>query len=104
MLKTQKESYLRNRQSNRRKPKNTSQAHQSEVFSNPPPVLIQVGENEAYFSDSARLADRLAQANVDVRLQKWPRVFHVWQAWSPLLPQAREAVASAAEFIKRQLA
>ncbi|WP_187293552.1 alpha/beta hydrolase, partial [Komagataeibacter europaeus] len=69
-----------------------------------PPVLIQVGENEAYFSDSARLADRLAQANVDVRLQKWPRVFHVWQAWSPLLPQAREAVASAGEFIKRQLA
>ncbi|MHC1481377.1 alpha/beta hydrolase [Frateuria aurantia] len=66
-----------------------------------PPLLIQVGDEEAYRDDATGLARRAADYEVKVQLQTWPHVFHVWQAWTPQLPEAREAVAKAAVFLKQ---
>lgn len=59
------------------------------------PVLIQTGSEEALLSDSITLADVLAQARVDVRLEVWPEMIHVFHAWGAALQAARRAIAVA---------
>ena len=66
-----------------------------------PPLLIQVGDEEAYRDDATGLARRAADFEIKVELQTWPHVFHVWQAWTPQLPEAREAMAKAAHFLQQ---
>lgn len=44
-----------------------------------PPVYIQVGENEILLSDSTRLHKALIEANVSVKLDQFPGMWHVFQ-------------------------
>jgi acetyl esterase/lipase len=68
-----------------------------------PPMLIQVGSDEILLSDSTRLAQRAQAAGVPVTLQEWPGMWHVFQAWSPYLPEANQAVQEIGRFIRRSL-
>jgi len=67
-----------------------------------PPLLIQVGEHEIIRDDSVRVAGRAKAAGVDVTLEIWEGLFHVFQSHEPLLPEAREAVAHIGEFVRRR--
>jgi epsilon-lactone hydrolase len=69
-----------------------------------PPLLIQVGTAELLLDDALRLAERARAAGVDVDLQVYPELFHVWQAFAGALPEADEALARAGAFVKRRLA
>ena len=69
-----------------------------------PPVLIQVGEEEWLCRDAVRFAERARAAGVDVTLQVWPAMWHVWHLLVPLLPEARQAVDAIAAFTRRQVA
>ena len=62
-----------------------------------PPVYIQVGENEVLLDDSVMLYRKLLHANVSVRLDRFPGMWHVFQM-SPF-KTAYEAMDQAAEFI-----
>ncbi len=62
-----------------------------------PPVYIQVGENEVLLDDSVMLYRRLLHANVSVRLDRFPGMWHVFQM-SPF-KTAYEAMDKNAEFI-----
>jgi acetyl esterase/lipase len=64
-----------------------------------PPLLIQAGGDEILRDDAVRLQAKLAAAGVDVTLEIGEGMFHVWQAFGPWLPQARDAIARAAAFI-----
>ena len=64
-----------------------------------PPLLIQVGSDERLLSDSTRLAERARLAGVDVTLEVWPNMPHVWQIAARMLPEARQAVDKIGEFI-----
>lgn len=44
-----------------------------------PPVYIQVGENEVLLDDSVMLYRKLLHANVSVRLDRFPGMWHVFQ-------------------------
>jgi len=57
-----------------------------------PPILIQVGEHEVIRDDSVRVARRARAGGVDVTLEIWEGMFHVFQSHEPLLPEAREAI------------
>jgi acetyl esterase/lipase len=59
------------------------------------PVLIQTGSEEALLSDSVALADVLGQARVEVRLEIWPEMIHVFHAWGAVLQAARRAIGLA---------
>lgn len=59
------------------------------------PVLIQTGSEEALLSDSVALADVLGQARVEVRLEMWPEMIHVFHAWGAVLQAARRAIGLA---------
>jgi acetyl esterase/lipase len=65
-----------------------------------PPLLIQVGSDEALLSDSTSFAERARAVGVDVTLEVWPRMQHVWQFTASFVPEARQAIDKIGEFIK----
>ena len=68
-------------------------------FDAPPPVFIQVGQGEILRDDSRRMAEVLRQAGGHVTLQEWPNCPHVWHMMDNRLPEARQALRQAADFI-----
>lgn len=68
------------------------------------PVLIQTGSEEALLSDSITMADVLAHARVEVRLEVWPEMIHVFHAWSGGLQAARRAIRLAAAWMEERWA
>lgn len=64
-----------------------------------PPTLIQVGDAETLLDDSTRLAERMKAAGVEVELEVWDRMIHVWQIFAPILSEGREAIAKAGAFV-----
>jgi epsilon-lactone hydrolase len=57
-----------------------------------PPILIQVGDAEVILDDSTRFAAKARAAGVDVTLEVWPEMPHVWQAFAGLLPESDQAI------------
>jgi acetyl esterase/lipase len=64
------------------------------------PVLIQTGSEETLLSDSLTMADVLAHARVEVRLEVWPEMIHVFHAWGGALQAARRAIRLAGEWME----
>ena len=62
-----------------------------------PPTMIQVGEKEILYSDSARLQQNLIQAGVPCVLECWPDMWHVFQMFP--LKQSGEAMEKLAAFL-----
>ena len=58
-----------------------------------PPLLLHVSDAEILLDDSVRLADRARAAGVDVTLEVWDDMPHVWHVFAGLLPEADEAMA-----------
>ena len=68
-----------------------------------PPLLIQVGEHEMLRDDSVRVAKKARSDGIPVKLEVWPGMFHVFQSHEPLLPEGREAIDHAADFMRSSL-
>ena len=66
------------------------------------PVLIQVGEDEILRNDSLRFADKAKAAGVDVRLQRYPDLWHVFQAHAGMLKAADFALAEVVSFLRER--
>ncbi|MGE0667375.1 MAG: alpha/beta hydrolase [Sphingomonadales bacterium] len=65
-----------------------------------PPMLIQVGENETLLDDSRRVAEAAKAAGVDVTLECWPDVIHVWHALGHGVPEASQGINRIGEYIR----
>lgn len=68
-----------------------------------PPLLLQASEAEILLDDARRLADKARTAGVEVTMTTWRGVPHVWQLWTPYLPEAVDALAQAAAWIRLRL-
>lgn len=68
-----------------------------------PPMLIQVGTEEILLDDATRFAQRAEEAGVDVTLEVWEGMLHVWQVFSPILPEAREALAVIGKYVEARM-
>ncbi len=68
-----------------------------------PPLLIHVGDNEVLLDDAVRFGDRAKAAGVTVNTVVWPGMFHVFQTFSPILPEARQAIKQIARFIRSRV-
>ncbi len=66
-----------------------------------PPLLIQVGTRELLLDDAKRVAERARAANVDVELETWEGLIHVWQLFGPNIPEAEQAVEKIGEFVRK---
>ncbi len=73
-------------------------------YSGIPPLLIQVGEHEIIRDDSFQTAAKARADGVDVQLEVWPGMFHVFQSHEPLLPEGVEAVEHIASFMRSCMA
>jgi len=64
-----------------------------------PPLLIHVGTAETLLDDATRLAERAGCAGVDVVLEAWEDMIHVWHIFASILPEGQQAVDRVGEFI-----
>jgi acetyl esterase/lipase len=67
-----------------------------------PPMLIHVGEDEILRDDAIRIASLAKSVDVEVRLEIFPRMWHVWQI-NLTLPQAIQSLDDIAQFLKVHL-
>jgi acetyl esterase/lipase len=65
-----------------------------------PPLLIQVGTAECLFDDARRLADRARAAGVDVTLEPWDDMIHMWHMFAAILPEGQQVIDRIGEFIR----
>ncbi len=68
-----------------------------------PPLLVHAGEDELLRDDVIRIEKLARAAGVDVRVEVYPRMWHVWQLFLEL-PQARQSLSDIAQFLVSQLA
>lgn len=66
-----------------------------------PPLLVQVGTSEVLLDDSTRLAERAKSAGVDVSLEPWDEMIHVFQFLALLLPEGQQAIDRIGEFVRQ---
>ncbi len=66
-----------------------------------PPMLLHAGGVEVLLGQVERLARRAEAAGVEVELQVYPHMVHVWHAFHQVFPEAGRAVREIGEFIKR---
>jgi epsilon-lactone hydrolase len=67
-----------------------------------PPLLIHAGDDELLKQDAVRAEQLAAAAGVDVRLDIYPRMWHVWQIFLSV-PQAIHSLDDIARFLQSQL-
>src|ERR671930_750563 len=65
-----------------------------------PPLLIQVGTAEVLLDDATRIAERARAAGVEVSLEVWDDMIHVWQLFAPILAEGQQAIKRIGAFIR----
>jgi len=78
----------------------------SPVFANVaglPPTLIQVGDDEILLSDSTRFAEKMRDAGLDVDIEIWPNMWHVFQLFIGKMPESRRAIRRIGVYLKSRM-
>ena len=65
------------------------------------PLLIHVGSDEILLDDSTRLAERAKSAGVDVTLNIYDQMWHVFHLTARLMPEAKNAIKELGSFIRK---
>jgi acetyl esterase/lipase len=68
-----------------------------------PPLLIQVGTAETLLDDSLRFAEKARAQGVEVILEPWEDMIHVWQAFAALLPEGQQAIERIGAFLRERI-
>lgn len=69
-------------------------------LANLPPTLIQASDSEMLLDNARRYTAKAKAAGSLVELHTWPGMVHVWQIFTPMLPEAEEAFADIEVFIR----
>ena len=69
-----------------------------------PPLLIHMGDHEILLSDATRLAEKAEAAGVEVTLDVWPDMWHVWHFSAAELPEGQQAIDKIGAFVQQKLA
>lgn len=65
-----------------------------------PPLSIHVGTCEILLDDARRLAERARQDGVSVDLFECEGMFHVYQFFSPIVPESKESIQRIGKFFR----
>jgi acetyl esterase/lipase len=68
-----------------------------------PPLLVHVGEAEVLLDDAVLLAESGRRDGVDVTLEAWPDMVHVWHVFAGRVPESTAAVDRIGEFLRARL-
>lgn len=69
-----------------------------------PPLLVQVGSDEVLLDDSLDFDRHARAADVDITLEVWSEMVHVFQAYHMLLPDGAAALARTGRYLTRHWA
>jgi epsilon-lactone hydrolase len=67
-----------------------------------PPLLIHVGDAETLLDDATRLAERAKAAGVEVTLEIWEEMIHVWHLFAAMLPEGQQAIEHIGTYIRQR--
>jgi len=67
------------------------------------PIYVQVGGDETLLNDATRLATKAAAAGVEVRLDAFPEMQHVFQMAAGNVPESDDAVARIGQWLRPKL-
>ena len=68
-----------------------------------PPLLVQVGSEEVLLDDARGLGARARTAGVEVTVEEWPAMVHVWHWFLPMLDEAERAVGVIGDFVRARI-
>jgi acetyl esterase/lipase len=66
-----------------------------------PPLLVQVGGAEVLLDDALGLGARARAAGVEVTVEEWPAMVHVWHWFLGMLDEAEQAIDVVGRFVRR---
>ena len=69
-----------------------------------PDLLIQTGDHEVVLSDSVRIAENTRKAGMNVALDVWNGMWHGFQGFAAVVPEASQALDNVGRFVKDHLA
>jgi monoterpene epsilon-lactone hydrolase len=67
------------------------------------PLTIFVGSTESLLDDAMALARAAGLADVSVRLEIWPKMFHIWPNYHQVLAQGRQGVVRAGRLLREAM-
>jgi len=67
-----------------------------------PPLLIQVGTEETLFDDAKRLAEKAEECGIEVELEIWEEMIHVWHLFAHVLDEAKDAIQKIGDFVRKK--
>ncbi len=79
--------------------------HISPLYTDPkglPPIYIQVSSSEILLDDTLRFEAKAKAAGVDIQVESWKKMVHVWQAYGPYLPEAMKAIEKMGAYIEKK--
>ncbi len=66
-----------------------------------PPLLMQVGDAEVLLDDTTRVAEKAKAAGVNVTVDLYPEMMHIFQLFAPILPEGQQAIDRIGAFLKQ---
>lgn len=66
-----------------------------------PPLLMQVGDAEVLLDDTTRVAEKAKAAGVDVSVELYPEMMHIFQLFAAVLPEGQQAIGRIGEFLRK---
>jgi acetyl esterase/lipase len=84
-------------------PENVRHPYAAPLYADPtglPPLLIMVGSDETLLDDSTRFAAKAEAAGVDVTLEVWDGMIHVWPFFAGVLPEGMQAFERMGQFVR----
>ncbi len=67
-----------------------------------PPLLFQTGTAELLLDDTTRFAEKAKKQGVDVTVDLWSDMFHVFQIFGNLMPESKKALKKIGEYAKKR--
>jgi acetyl esterase/lipase len=62
---------------------------------------MQVGDAEVLLDDTLRAAEKAKAAGIDVSLEVYPEMVHIFQLFAPVLPEGQQAIERIGTFLKQ---
>ena len=61
---------------------------------------MQVGEAEVLLDDTLRVAEKAQAAGVEVTVDVYPEMIHIFQLFAPVLPEGQQAIDRIGAFLR----
>ncbi len=73
-------------------------------FKGLPPLLIQVGDAETLLDDTTRITPKMKADGLDVTVEIWPEMIHVWHLFAAMLDEGQAAIDRIGAFVRSHTA